>query len=123
MNRAIARPSSSTVLSLEVPDVAQRKTLTAKQVELLRWVAEGCPDGGGECRMAVLKLVHQLRPTAVTAALEHATEGVWIRHGRPSEPRERMFGEPGFELGGRQFCEGELAGGRRVQRHLGADPA
>src|SRR5947209_9128308 len=73
--------------------------------------------------MAVLELVHQLRPTAVTAALEHATEGVWIRHGRPSEPRERMFGEPGFELGGRQFCEGELAGGRRVQRHLGADPA
>lgn len=25
--------------------MAQRKTLTAKQVELLRWVADGCPDG------------------------------------------------------------------------------
>jgi hypothetical protein len=25
--------------------VAQRKTLTEKQVELLRWIADGCPDG------------------------------------------------------------------------------
>jgi hypothetical protein len=37
--------ASSESSDITEADVAQRKTLTEKRIELSRWVADGCPDG------------------------------------------------------------------------------